>query len=121
MKCFNVSFMRPVVSGVITAIIIASAVGASVLVIDADVVVPVSVHEALVAVAERGSVKDGLAGTGRLIHAGTSLQGGRATVVIVAVAIVIPVAGLSVGFNFCLAELGWYCSNLLKVDGSGGY
>ena len=103
------------------AIIIASAVCAGMTVIDTNVVVPVSVHEALVAVAEGGPIKDGLAGTRRLIHTGASLQGGRATVVVVTVAIVIPVASLSVGFNFGLAELGWYCSNLLKVDGSGGY
>ena len=110
---------------------VASAVGASLLVIDADVVVPVGVHESLVAVAKRGSLQDGLASTRGLIDTWASLEGGRAIVLVVAVAIVpafvMPVAAVIgvvvLGFDshFGLAKLGWNCSNLLKVDGSGGY
>ena len=106
---------------------VASAVFAGLLIIDADVVVPVGVHESLVAVAKRGSLQDGLASTGRLIDTWASLEGGRAIVLVVAVAIVpafvMPVAvAVRVGYShFGLAKLGWNCSDLLKVDCSGGY
>ena len=104
---------------------VASAVAAGFLIIDADVMIPVGMHEALVAVAEGSPFEDGLAGTGRLIDTGASLQGGRASVTILTVAVVpavvIPVAGLSVGCHFGLAELVRNCSNLLKVDGSGSH
>ena len=109
---------------------VASAVFAGLLIIDADVVVPVGVHESLVAVAKRGSFQDGLASTGRLIDTWASLEGGRAIVLVVAVAIVpafvMPVAVavrvvLGIDSHFGLAKLGWNCSDLLKVDCSGGY
>ena len=108
---------------------IASAVFAGLLIIDADVVVPVGVHESVVAVAKRGSLQDGLASTGRLIDTWASLEGGRAIVLVVAVAIVpafvMPVAAfrvvLGIDSHFGLAKLGWNCSDLLKVDCSGGY
>ena len=103
---------------------VASAVAAGLLVVDADVVIPVGVHEALVAVAEGGPFEDGLAGTGGLIDTGASLQGGRAVVLIVAVAVVpavvVPVA-LGVGFHFGLAKHGWDFIDLLKADGSGSH
>ena len=105
--------------------VVASAVAAGLLVVDADVVIPVGVHVALVAVAEWGPFEDGLAGTGRLIDTGASLQGGRASVAILAVAVVpavvVPVAGLGVGFHFGLAKHGWNFIDLLKADGSGSH
>ena len=89
---------------------VASTVVAGLSVIDTDVVIPVRVHLALVAVAEGSPVQDRLTGTWKLIHAGASLQGGRATVLVFAVAIVVTVAGLSVGSDLGLAELGWLSS-----------
>ena len=100
---------------------VASAVVAGLSVIDTDVVIPVRVHLALVAVAEGGPVQDGLTGAWKLIHAGASLQGRRATVPVFAVAIVVPVAGLGVGSDCSLAKLGWHCSDLLNVHGIGSY
>ena len=56
------------------------------LVVDTDRVVPVGVHESVVAVAERTGAESLLAWAWRLKHAGTTLKGRRAVVVIVGTA-----------------------------------
>ena len=98
---------------------VASAVGASLLVIDADVVVPVGVHESVVAVAERGSVKDLLAGAGGLQHSWASLKSGWAAVSIAAVVVPIAVIAISAPVFGCfgLTELLRSCIDFLEDDG----
>ena len=97
-------------------------------VIDADVVVPVGVHPAVVAVAERTSTEGLLARAWHLHDTGALVQDGRAVVLVVVVAAVValvrgrdPVLGL--GLN--LSELAFNgrdgCSaDLLHKDGGVG-
>ena len=96
------------------------------LVIDADVVVPVSVHEAVVAVAERSGADSIFAGAGWLQHAWASLKGGRAPVVVVIAAVatvfVLPFAlSFCLGFSLGLGELDLAIGlcDLLKVERRG--
>ena len=68
------------------AFIFAAAVFAR-LAVDADVVVPIGVHEAVVAVAQRTGLQGCLAGARRLQHARAPFKSRRAVVVAVAVAV----------------------------------
>lgn len=66
--------------------------------IDADRVVPVSVHEATVAVTKRPLAQSSLAGTRLLDYPWAFIEDGRAVVV----AFVVVIVGLRGGASFCL-------------------
>ena len=103
------------------------------LAVHAEVVVPVGVHEAVVAVAERSGTDGLLAGTRGLKDTRASLKGGRAPVVIIrvaaAVAVVVAVTitafsidfDASVNLRFLLSEnlLNWLFEEVLDADGGG--
>ena len=88
-------------------------------VVAADVVIPVSVHEAAVAVAERALVDGTLAGAGRLQNTGALLQSRRA--VVVAIVTLLAVASTSL-LRVGLGEVGLDSGVRLDLDGgdSGG-
>ena len=84
------------------------------LAIDTDVVVPVGMHESIVAVAQRTRLQGCLAGAGRLQHTGAPFQSRRAVVVAIAVGVAVRRTRLAP----VTILLVWW-SELFDFDGGG--